>query len=113
MTYGEVEALSNRIAHWAHSKGFKKGDVVSLDLDNCPEYFPIWLGMAKAAVTTALINTSIKGKPLAHAVTTANSVAAIFGVEHAEAASNVAEELRTGGVRHFVSFGGSIPGADG
>lgn len=113
MTFGDVEAMSNRVAHWAISKGLKCGDVVSLDLENCMEYFPIWLGLGKVGIPTAMINTSIKGKPLVHAITTANCVASIFGVEHAEAVAGVAADLRSAGVRHIASFGGSIPDADG
>jgi len=65
----------------------------------------VWLGFAKAGCKTALINTNVKGKPLVHAVTAANSVAVVFGPEHAEAVEASADELRKSGVKTFASFG--------
>jgi acyl-CoA synthetase (AMP-forming)/AMP-acid ligase II len=45
------------VAYWAAEEGFKPRDVVALMMDNCPEFLFIWLGLAKAGISTALINT--------------------------------------------------------
>jgi acyl-CoA synthetase (AMP-forming)/AMP-acid ligase II len=39
-------------------------DTVALMLENSPFYSAIWLGFAKIGVTTALINSHLKGVPL-------------------------------------------------
>eukprot|EP00401_Gymnodinium_catenatum_P063978 CAMPEP_0117532882 /NCGR_PEP_ID=MMETSP0784-20121206/39599_1 /TAXON_ID=39447 /ORGANISM="" /LENGTH=642 /DNA_ID=CAMNT_0005329293 /DNA_START=42 /DNA_END=1970 /DNA_ORIENTATION=+ len=109
MTFGEVEALSNRVAHWALSVGLKPGDVVALMMDNRLEYVPVWLGLAKVRVITTLINTSTKGKSLVHAIAVANSSMAIFGTEHATQAAEVADSLRGAGVAKLLSYGAGSP----
>jgi acyl-CoA synthetase (AMP-forming)/AMP-acid ligase II len=103
-TFGEVEALSNKIGHWALQAGIKKGECVSVMMDNRAEYIATWLGLAKVGILSALINTNIKGKPLVHSISAANSVCAIFGSEHLATAGEVANELREGGVRLMLSF---------
>lgn len=68
LTFAEVNARANRVAHAALAAGLKKGDVVALMMYNRPDFVTIWLGMAKAGVVTALINTSATGGVLVHAM---------------------------------------------
>src|SRR5580692_2816744 len=42
LSYGEMDALANRYAHWALSAGLHRGDVVALLMPNRLEYLPIW-----------------------------------------------------------------------
>jgi fatty-acyl-CoA synthase len=88
LTYGEWNAAANRLAHWALAKGFGPGDVVGLLMENRPEYLVTWAGLAKAGVTTALLNTSLRGDALAHALRSAGCHALIAG---GECAASVAE----------------------
>jgi long-chain acyl-CoA synthetase len=48
ITFKEVDALSNRFAHMLIANGFKKGDLVGINLPNIPEYVIAWLGALKA-----------------------------------------------------------------
>ena len=50
------------------SRGYKKGDVVALFVENSPEFFAIWLGLSKLGVVTAWINSNLKLEPLAHSI---------------------------------------------
>ena len=75
VSYGELNARANRIAHWALARGLGRGDVVALLMENRPEYIAVWMGLAKAGVTTALLNTNLRGEALAHSVRTAGAVA--------------------------------------
>jgi fatty-acyl-CoA synthase len=68
VTYVELEALANRVAHWAVEQGIRRGDVVALLMLNRPEYVAVWLGLAKVGAVTALINTNLTGEPLRHSV---------------------------------------------
>ena len=40
-TYREMDAEANQIANWAINKGYKTGDVISLLMENKPEYIII------------------------------------------------------------------------
>ncbi|MES2895397.1 MAG: long-chain-acyl-CoA synthetase [Pseudomonadota bacterium] len=66
LTYGEMDAVANRFAHWAKGMNIRRGQVVALFLPNRLEYFPIWYGLSKIGVVTALINNQLAGMPLAH-----------------------------------------------
>ena len=46
MTWRELDAYANRVAHWAKSEGLGHGDVVALSMENRPEFIAIWLGSA-------------------------------------------------------------------
>lgn len=78
-TFQEVEEYSNRIANYFKSKGYKKGDIVALFLESCPEFVCIWLGLSKLGVITALINTNLRLDSLFHCISVASVRAVIFG----------------------------------
>jgi fatty-acyl-CoA synthase len=66
ITYGEMDAIANRFAHWAKGIGVRRGQTVALFMPNRLEYFPIWYGLTKIGAVTALINNQLTGAPLAH-----------------------------------------------
>ncbi len=68
-TYGEMDAVANRYAHWAKGQNLRKGAVVALFMPNRAEYLPIWYGLSKVGVVTALINNQLAGAQLAHCLT--------------------------------------------
>lgn len=80
-SYAEVNARANQVAHALHAQGLRCGDVCALALENRPEFFFYWFGLAKLGVATAVINTQINGRPLAHALEVTNAVAAVVGEE--------------------------------
>jgi fatty-acyl-CoA synthase len=76
-SYRQWNGRANRYARWARSQGLQKGDVVCLLMPNRPEYMSIWLGLARAGLTTALINTNLSSASLAHCVNIAGAKALI------------------------------------
>ena len=66
LTYGELDAMANRFAHWGKGKGLRKGQTVALFMPNRLEYFAVWYGLSKIGVVTALINNQLTGAALAH-----------------------------------------------
>jgi fatty-acyl-CoA synthase len=66
LTYGEMDALANRYAHWAEHAGLLRGQTVALLMPNRLDYLPIWFGLSKVGVATALINNQLSGEALAH-----------------------------------------------
>lgn len=68
VSYLDLDAIANQVAHWAKDNELATGDVVALLMSNRPEYVATWLGLAKLGVTTALINTNLTGEPLRHSI---------------------------------------------
>jgi fatty-acyl-CoA synthase len=92
-TYSEWNAHSNRYARWLRAQGLRKGDAVALFMPNRPEYICVWTGGAKAGCITALINSNLTGKGLAHCITIADAKVVIVDAE-------LAREFET--VRHLI-----------
>jgi fatty-acyl-CoA synthase len=81
ITFAEANRIAERIGQSAIVAGFKTGDVIALLMENRPEFVLTWLGLAKAGVVTALLNTAARGNVLTHALTTTNAKALIIGTE--------------------------------
>jgi fatty-acyl-CoA synthase len=64
--YGDLDALANRYAAWAKEVGLKRGETVAVLLPNRLEYLPLWFGLSKVGVVSALINYQLAGEALAH-----------------------------------------------
>jgi len=77
-TYAEMDAYANRVANWALAQGFKPGDTVALFMRNHIEYAPIWYGLSKVGVVTALLNNQLTGGPLGHCLRVSEAGAAIL-----------------------------------
>ncbi len=88
VTYRMLDEGANRYANWALSQGIKKGDAVVLLMENAPEYLMAWLGLLKLGAVVALINTHLRGSPLAHCIGIAKAQHAIVGCD---LAANFAE----------------------
>ena len=81
LRYGAFNAAANQVAHWALARGLGKGDVVALLMQNRPEYLTLWAGLAKVGATTALVNTQLTGRALAHALGEAGARVVVLGAE--------------------------------
>ena len=81
LSYAEVDARANQVAHALHARGLRCGDVCALAMENRPEFFFYWYGLTKLGVVTAVINTQVSGRPLAHALETVEAKAIIVGEE--------------------------------
>ncbi|HEY8004522.1 MAG TPA: long-chain-acyl-CoA synthetase [Phenylobacterium sp.] len=66
LTYGELDAMANRFAHWGKGLNLRRGQTVALFMPNRIEYFAVWYGLSKIGVVTALINNQLSGLALAH-----------------------------------------------
>ncbi|XP_059061297.1 long-chain fatty acid transport protein 1 [Achroia grisella] len=94
LTFREGDEFSNRIAWYFKRQGFKSGEVIALFMETQPEYVFVWLGLAKLRVTTALINTNLKGAQLIHCLRIAGCKAVIFGDEMVDAITEIQHEIR-------------------
>ncbi|CAG4952138.1 unnamed protein product [Parnassius apollo] len=94
LTFREGDEFSNRIAWYFKRQGFKTGEVIALFMETQPEYVFIWLGLAKIRVTTALVNTNLRGTQLIHCLKIADCKAVVFGDEMAGAIKEIQHEIR-------------------
>ena len=78
LTFKEANEFANKIANTFYDKGFQKGDVVALMMENRLEYVPLLLGLSKIGVVTALINTNLVGDSLMHCILVSECKAVIF-----------------------------------
>ena len=92
-TYGEMDAYANKVAHWALGQGLKPGDCVALFMENRSEYVPIWYGLSKVGVVTALINNNLNGDALAHCVNISGAKHVVYGARQDEAIDSVDGKL--------------------
>ncbi|KAG0204105.1 hypothetical protein BGX28_003866 [Mortierella sp. GBA30] len=104
-TYRDVQRASNRVGNWLLTKGIKRGDIVSLFMQNRPEFIFCWLGINKIGATGAFINTNLTGKPLTHSLRTATSSMLIMDTELAGPIANSLEEIQAMGYTIYA-FGG-------
>jgi fatty-acyl-CoA synthase len=81
MSYAALDARANQYAHWALSLGLKPGDPVALFMENRPDFICAWLGLFKAGLCAALINTNQRGQALAHSIEIAGARHLIAGSE--------------------------------
>jgi fatty-acyl-CoA synthase len=105
-SYGQLDGKANRYAHWGISIGLKAGDVVSLFMQNRPDYIAAWFGLSKIGVVVAMINHNLQGSALLHCVTVSKSKAVIVGAEIINLWATI--EGQTGDLAVWVG-GGTYP----
>ncbi|RLN95165.1 hypothetical protein BBJ28_00024589 [Nothophytophthora sp. Chile5] len=93
MSFAQVDAAANRIAHWGLAKGMRVGETVALLMENRPEFVIVWLGLSKIGVVTALLNTHLQTDGFVHCAKIADTKWMIVGEEMAGVLADVADRL--------------------
>ncbi|HVN01524.1 MAG TPA: long-chain-acyl-CoA synthetase [Caulobacteraceae bacterium] len=93
LSYGEMDAVANRYAHWALAANIRRGEVVALLMPNRLEYLPIWYGLSKVGVATALINNQLTGDALAHCLNVSGAAHCLVDAETAAALQGARAKL--------------------
>ena len=93
VTYGEMDAIANRYAHWAKGLNLRRGQAVALFMPNRLEYFCVWYGLSKVGVVTALINNQLTGAALAHCLKISGAQHCIVDPETSPAFEEVRDSL--------------------
>lgn len=94
LTYAGLAARQNQYARWALGHNIKKGDVVCLLMTNRPEYLAVWLGLSSIGAVTALVNTNLTGRSLAHSINVVQAKHIIVAAEFLDRLSAAALDLR-------------------
>ena len=95
LTWSELaDATSSRVAHVLASGGREARAMSSRCLaENSPFYIASVLGISRVGATAALVNTNLRGRPLAHAVGVANAKVALVSHTLGARAARECEEL--------------------
>ncbi|MGW7196316.1 acyl-CoA synthetase [Streptomyces chryseus] len=109
LTYAELDAAANRVAHHLSDAGVKPGEHLGLHLYNGVEYLQTVLGCLKARVVPVNVNYRYVAEELVYLYRDADLVALVFDAEFTE---RVAAALpRTEKLRHLVRVGTAPAGA--
>lgn len=100
VTYGDLDAIANRYAHWAKGQGITRGQTVALFMPNRLEYLAIWYGLSKVGVATALINNQLTGAALTHCLNISHALHCIVDPE----TSPCFEQVKGGLERHVQQW---------
>jgi long-chain acyl-CoA synthetase len=68
LTYAELEARSNRLAHWFRSIGLRRGDPIAFVLENSPDFFVVAWAAQRSGLSYTPCSTRLKAPELAHIV---------------------------------------------
>jgi long-chain acyl-CoA synthetase len=109
ITYRQLNERVNRVANGLKSLGIKKGDVVSVYLPNCPDYYYVWFGIVKLGAIFGPINALFKGDEVRHVLSDSGAVAVVTSeilIDTIDAARESCPALR-----HVVCLEGEMGGA--
>ncbi|MBW3663724.1 MAG: long-chain-acyl-CoA synthetase [Actinobacteria bacterium] len=105
ITWREFNERTNRYAHALADRSIGRDDVVAVDVVNRPEMLVATMAVLKLGGIAALINTGIKGDPLAHSLRVVDPKAIIIGEEQVASL----ETISTDGIAEtwlWISDGG-------
>ncbi|PQP35340.1 hypothetical protein C6A37_03060 [Desulfobacteraceae bacterium SEEP-SAG9] len=81
VTYAELNARSNQLAHAILKKGFKRQDKLAIIMYNNIEFLEIYHGLTRAAMISVPINFRLVPSELEYIINNSDSVALFVGLE--------------------------------
>ena len=111
LSYRELEARSNRLAHALRALGLKRGDRVAIVSPNRPEIVEIECALYKLGLVKVALNSRLAAAELADALANAEPLAVVAGPEHRAMVMDSARALH--GLQHFVTLDVGAGPADG
>jgi acyl-CoA synthetase (AMP-forming)/AMP-acid ligase II len=96
LTYAQLEARSNQVAHLLGSHGLGVGDHVAVVMENCAEYFEVVWGAMRSGLLVTPINWHLSAEEAAYVVEDCGATALVASASCAELVA------RVGGARFVV-----------
>ena len=110
LSYRDLEARSNRLAHALRALGLQRGDRVAIVSPNRPEIVEFECALYKLGLVKVALNARLAPAELKDALDNAEPVAVAAGPEHRVMVEDAAADLP--GLQHFVAFEGAAAGHD-
>ncbi len=92
-SYGEVNAMANRVANALIARGMQPGEAVSTLMPNHEENLAVWFGIQKAGGVQCPINLAYKGAFLSWVINLPQSRFLVIADTHLDALEMVRDEL--------------------
>lgn len=102
ITWKEFNELSNQLASMLKSMGIKKGDVVSVLIENRIESMAATTALCKLGAISGLINTHLTGPALQHCIESVDARKIIIGEELLEPLKNILDNLNFGNAEDII-----------
>ena len=96
LTFGELEARANRLAHWFRSAGLREGDVVAILMDNNEHIHAVMWAARRAGLYYVPINTHLTAAEAAYIIDNSGATAIIGSAALRKTCENLAEHLPNG-----------------
>jgi fatty-acyl-CoA synthase len=102
LSYADLDARSNQVAHALRYLGLRPGDGIVVMLDNCEQFFEAWWAAMRSGLYFTAINWHLTAPEVEYLVTDSNARAVIYSgrlsqvVDSAVATSNPAALLSVG-----------------
>jgi carnitine-CoA ligase len=93
ITYGELDAMTNRYANGFAAHGIRHGDHVAVMLPNCPEFFWVVWGLGKIGAVAVPLNTAAKGELLRYFIDQSDALCVVVDDEWTERISAIESQL--------------------
>ena len=106
ITYGELDASVNRLAHYLVHLGVKKGDGVGLLLYNCAEFAVGFLACQKLGAVSSCLNYRLSAASVGYAVRQESLKALLFNAEFSAAAVAIMKDAPS---CRYVCVGAPVP----
>ncbi|MET7982718.1 acyl-CoA synthetase [Streptomyces sp. NPDC005281] len=107
LTYAQLDAAANRVAHHLIDSGIRPGEHLGLHLYNGVEYLQTVLGCLKARIVPVNVNYRYVEEELAYLYQDADLVALVFDAEFTDRVA--AARPRAPRLRHLVRVGAAAP----
>jgi long-chain acyl-CoA synthetase len=104
MTYGELDAGSNRVANLLRSKGLKSGDVVAFMVENDPRYYEMLWGAQRSGLHFVCISTRLTVDEADYILENSGAQLLVVSASLAPLANALATRIER------FSLGGALPG---
>lgn len=92
-SYRDINREANQMAHALLAQDISKGDVVSVFLENSPQYVTLWFALAKIGALMVPLNVDHRGDTLAHILGDSDPGAIVFDEDTRENYETVKDQF--------------------
>lgn len=100
ISYGEVDAMADRVAQGLIASGVRRGEHVAVMLPNGPEIVYVIFALARLGAVAVPVNTAHRGEVLRHVLASSDSAMLIIDADYADRLAPLADRLP--GLRRIV-----------
>ncbi|MDX2167972.1 MAG: AMP-binding protein [Deltaproteobacteria bacterium] len=109
LTYAQLDAASNRLAHLLHDRGLRFGDHIALLMENTPRYFEVAWAAQRSGLIYTPINFHLTAEEASYIIGDCDARAFITTAAQAAVAQTLLAELPAAVTTRLVA-GGALPG---